>query len=135
MVNVASITFSETTGSLTSTTPQSSVASVSVYNYMVMKAGGTVTTSDRSITNTEVAKIAIELKLTTPSGQNVTVSATTIQGGIGTRDHTVTLGPGEGVRESGTFTLTINISADMTTPAGVSVTSVSMSLVKSFTVP
>ncbi len=45
-----------------------------------MRAGGTVTTSDRSITNTEVAKITIELKLTTPSGQNVTLSVTNIQG-------------------------------------------------------
>ncbi len=71
-----------------------------------MRAGGTVTTSDRSITNTEVAKITIELKLTTPSGQNVTLSVTNIQGGVGTRDHTIILGPGEGVRESSTFTVT-----------------------------
>ncbi len=133
-VNVATITFSETTGSLTATAPQSSVASVTVYNYLAMKAGGTLQTSDQSISNTEVAKITISLMLTTPSGTNVTVSNSNIQGGIGTRSHTVVLGPGDGVRESGTFTLTINISVDITTPAGVSVTSLSHTMTKSFTV-
>ncbi len=135
MVNVATITFSETTGSLTATTPQSSLAQVTVYNYMAMKIGGTVHTTDQSVTNTQVAKITIELKLKTPSGQNTTVSLTNIEGGIGTREHSVILGPGEGVRESGTFTLTINISVQITTPTGVSVTSLSMSMSKSFTVP
>jgi hypothetical protein len=134
MVNVATVTFSETTGSLTATTPQSSVASVTVYNYMAMKAGGTFQTSDQSISNTEVAKVNISLVLTTPSGTNVTVTNTNIQGGIGTRSHTVVLGPSEGVRQSGTFLLTINISVDITTPAGVQVSSLSLTMTKSFTV-
>ncbi len=134
MVNVATVTFNETTGSLTATTPQSSVASVSVYNYMAMKAGGTFQTSDQSISNTEVAKITISLILTTPSGTNVTVTNTDIQGGIGTRSHTVVLGPGEGVRQSGTFLLTINISVDITTPAGVQVSSLSLTMTKTFIV-
>lgn len=135
MVNVATVTFSETTGSLTATTPQSSVASVSVYNYMAMKAGSTFQTNDQSISNTEVAKITFSLTLTTPSGTNVTVTNTSIQGGIGTRNHTVMLGPGEGVRQSGTFLLTINISVYITTPAGVQVSSLSLTMTKSFTVP
>ncbi len=135
MVNVATVTFSETTGSLSTTAPQSSVASVTVYNYMAMKTGGTLQTSDQSISNTEVAKITISLTLTTPSGTNTTVTISNIQGGIGTRSHTVTLGPGEGVRQSGNFLLTINISVNITTPAGVSVTSLSLTMTKSFTVP
>jgi hypothetical protein len=134
MVNVATVTFSETTGSLTATSPQSSVASVTVYNYVAMKAGGTFHTSDQSISNTEVAKITISLVLTTPSGTNVTVTNTNIQGGIGTRSHTVALGPGEGVTQSGMFLLTINISVDITTPAGVQVSSLSLTMTKSFTV-
>jgi hypothetical protein len=134
MVNVATVTFSETTGSLTATTPQSSVASVTVYNYMAAKAGGTLQTSDQSITNTEVAKINISLVLTTPSGTNVTVTNSNIQGGIGTRSHTVMLGPGEGVRQSGTFTLIISISVDITTPTGASITSLSLTKETSFTV-
>jgi len=134
MVNVATVTFSETTGSLTATPPQSSVASVNVYNYMAAKAGGTLQTSDGSTSNSEVAKITISLVLTTPSGTNVTVTNSNIQGGIGTRSHTVMLGPGEGVRGSGTFTLTIKISVDITTPAGVPVTSPSLTMTKSFTV-
>ena len=134
MVNVATVTFSETSGSLTATTPQSSVASITVYNYMAMKAGGTFQTSDQSISNTEVAKVTISLTLTTPSGTNVTVTNTNIQGGIGTRSHTVVLGPGEGVKQSGTFLLTINISVDITTPAGVQVSSLSLTMTKSFTV-
>ena len=134
MVNVATVTFSETTGSLNTTTPQSTVASVTVYNYMAAKAGGTLQTSDGTTTNTEVAKITISLILTTPSGTNVTVSNSNIQGGIGTRSHTVVLGPGEGVRGPGTFTLTIKISVDITTPAGVSVTSLSLTIEKTFTV-
>jgi len=134
MVNVATITFNETTGSLTATTPQSSVASVTVYNYMAMKAGGTFQTSDQSISNTEVAKVTISLTLTTPSGTNVTVTNTNIQGGIGTRSHTVVLGPGEGLQQSGKFLLTINISVDITTPAGVQVSSLSLTMTKSFTV-
>ncbi len=134
MVNVATVTFSETTGSLTATTPQSSVASVTVYNYMAMKTGGTVQTRDQSISNSEVAKITISLTLTTPSGTNTTVNISNIQGGIGTRSHTVTLGPGEGVRQAGTFLLTIDISVNITTPAGVSVTSLSLTMTKSFTV-
>jgi len=119
MVNVATVTFNEATGSLTATTPQSSVASVTVYNYMAMKAGGTFQTSSQSISNT---------------GTNVTVTNTNIQGGIGTRSHTVVLGPGEGVRQSGKFLLTINISVDITTPAGVQVSSLSLTMTKSFTV-
>ncbi len=134
MVNVATVSFSETTGSLTVTTPQSSVASVTVYNYMAMKTGGTLQTSDQSISNSEVAKITISLTLTTPSGTNTTVTISNIQGGIGTRSHTVTLGPGEGVRQSGTFLLRINISVNITTPAGVSVTSLSLTMTKSFVV-
>ncbi len=134
MVNVATVTFSEITGSLAATTPQSSVSQVTVYNYMAMRAGGTVSTNERSVTNTEVAKITIQLRLTTPSGQNITVSNVNVQGGIGTRDHTVTLGPGEGVRESGTFTLNIMISVQITTPTGVNVTSLSMNLAKTFSV-
>lgn len=134
VVNVAIVTFNETTGSLTATTPQSSVASVSVYNYMAMKAGGTFQTSEQSISNTEVAKITISLVLTTPSGTNVTVTNTNTQGGIGTRSHTVVLGPGEGVRQSGTFLLTINISVDITTPAGVQVSSLSLTMTKTFVV-
>ncbi len=113
MVNVATITFSETTGSLTATSPQSSVASVTVYNYLAMKAGGTFQTSDQSTSNMEVAKITISLILTTPSGTNVTVANTNIQGGIGTRSHTVVLGPVEGVRQLGMFLLTLNISVDI----------------------
>jgi len=134
MVNVATVTFSETSGSLTATTPQSSVASVTVYNYMAMKAGGTFQTSDQSISNTEVAKVTISLTLTTPSGTNVTFTNTNIQGDIGTRSHTVVLGPGEGVKQSGTFLLTINISVDITTPARVQVSSLSLTMTKSFTV-
>ncbi len=135
MVNVATITFSETTGSLTATTPQSSVVSVTVYNYVASKAGGTLRTTDQSISNNEIAKIMITLRLVTPSGENITVSVVNIQGGIGTREHTVTLGPGEGVRQSGAFTLTINIGVEITTPAGVSVTSLSLAMTKNFTVP
>jgi hypothetical protein len=101
---------------------------------MGMKAGGTFQTSDQSISNTEVAKVNISLVLTTPSRTNVTVTNTNIQGGIGTRSHTVVLGPGEGVRQSGTFSLTINISVDITTPAGVQVSSLSLTMTKSFTV-
>jgi hypothetical protein len=134
MVNVATVTFNETTGSLTATTPQSSVSSVTVYNYMAMKMGGVVQTSDQSINNNEVAKIMINLTLTNPSGTSVAVGITNIQGGIGTRTHTVTLGPGEGVQESGTFTLTIKISVNITTPAGANITSLSMTITKSFTV-
>lgn len=119
MVNVATVTFNEATGSLTATTPQSSVASVTVYNYMAMKAGGTFQTSSQSISNT---------------GTNVTVTNTNIQGGIGTRSHTVVLGPGEGLQQSGKFLLTINISVDITTPAGVQVSSLSLTMTKSFTV-
>ncbi len=59
---------------------------------------------------------------------------TNIQGGIGTRSHTVVLGPGEGVTQSGKFLLTINISVDITTPAGVHVSSLSLTMTKSFTV-
>lgn len=135
MVNVATVTFSETTGSLTATAPQSSVASVTVYNYMGSKVGGTLRTTDQSISNTEIAKIVITLRLVTPSGENITVSVVNIQGGIGTMEHTVTLGPGEGIRQSGAFTLTINIGVEITTPAGVSVTSMSLPMTKNFTVP
>jgi len=100
-----------------------------------MKAGGTFQTSDQSISNTEVAKVTISLTLTTPSGTNVTVTNTNIQGGIGTRSHTVVLGPGGGVKQSGTFLPTINISVDITTPGGVQVSSLSLTKTKSFTVP
>ena len=135
MVNVATVNFSETTGSLTATTPQSSVASVSVYNYMITRVNGPISTTERGTPGANVAKMTIELRLTTPSGQNVTVSITNIQGGVGTRDHTVTLGPGEGVRASGNYTLTIIINAQITTPQGAPVESLSLTMSHSFTVP
>ncbi len=135
MVSVATVTFSETTGSLTASTPQASVSSTTVYNYVALKMGGTLRTSDQAVSANEVARVTIALRLLTPSGQNVTVSVLNIQGGIGTREHRIVLGPGEGVRQSGVFLLTINISVDITTPAGVNVTSLSLSMTKTFTVP
>ena len=133
-VKVATVTFSETTGSLTATTPQSSVASMNVYQYMLSKAGGPVITVDRSTGGTAIAKITIQLALATPSGQSVTVSTVNIQGSVGTRDHTIFLGPGEGVKGSGYYSLTITINADITTPQGTLLESLSTSQIYAFTV-
>lgn len=133
-VPVNTVSFGVTTGSLTVATPQSAVTTVTVYQYLAMKAGGMVKTSDGSLSNTQVASITIHLTLTTPSGQTVTLSNINLSGGIGTRTHTLTLGPDEGVRGTGSFTLNITVDAQISTPSGVLVGTFSQSINTTFIV-
>jgi hypothetical protein len=57
--------------------------------------------------------IKIDLKLTNPSGQTTDLGNTNINGGIGTRTHTIYLSIDQGVRVAGCYTLNIDITASV----------------------
>jgi hypothetical protein len=133
-VNVATVKFSETTGSLTTTTPQTNVASMNVYQYMLSRSSGPVITVDKSTVGSNVAQITMVLNLSPPTGQTLATTTVNIQGSTGTRDHTIYLGPGEGVKGSGNYSLSITISVQIITPQGTPVESLSQTIVTAFTV-
>src|SRR5712692_11866342 len=56
------------------------------------------------------ASITIKVSIAAPSLQTVS-STTKIDGGIGSRSHTIYLGPNEGVRASGLYIATVTITA------------------------
>jgi hypothetical protein len=73
-----------------------------------------VRTSDTSVNSNGNTTLKIDLKLTNPSGQTTDLGNTNINGGIGTRTHTIYLSVDQGVRVSGSYTLNIDITASVT---------------------
>ena len=116
MVPVSKIVFGETTGSLSATQATANVSLITAYEYYFsIRAGGMFRTSDTSVSNSNGnATITIDLKLTNPSGQTTDLGNTNITGGIGARTHTIYLSIDQGVRISGSYTLNIDITANVT---------------------
>ena len=116
MVPVSKVVFGETTGSLSATQATANVSLITAYEYYFsIRAGGMFRTSDASVSNSNSnATITIDLKLTNPSGQTIDLGNTNISGGIGTRTHTIYLSIDQGVRISGSYTLSIDITANVT---------------------
>jgi hypothetical protein len=116
MVPVSKVVFKETTGSLSATQATANVSLVTAYEYYFsIRSQGTFRTSDTSVSNSNGnTTITIDLKLTNPSGQTTDLGNTNINGGIGTRTHTIYLSVDQGVRVSGSYTLNIDITANVT---------------------
>jgi hypothetical protein len=115
MVPVSKVVFGETTGSLSATQATANVSLITAYEYYFsIRAGGMFRTSDTSVNSNGNTTIKIDLKLTNPSGQTTDLGNTNINGGIGTRTHTIYLSIDQGVRVSGSYTLNIDITANVT---------------------
>jgi len=117
-LHVARIMLDETTSTgqttVTISGPTAIVEARSVYDYTYsIETGGifrttVIPTASRTILGSAV--ITIKVSIAVPSLQTVS-STTTINGGIGTRSHTIYLGPNEGVRASGLYIATVTITA------------------------
>jgi hypothetical protein len=115
MVPVSKVVFKETTGSLSATQATANVSLVTAYEYYFsVRSQGMFRTSDTSVNSNGNTTIKIDLKLTNPSGATVDLGNTNISGGIGTRTHTIYLSVDQGVRVSGSYTLSIDITASVT---------------------
>ncbi len=116
MVPLSKVVFNETTGSLSATQATANVSLITAYEYYFsIRTGGMVRTSDTSVSNSNGnTTIAMDLKLTNPSGLTTDLGNTNISGGIGTRTHTIYLSVDQGVRVSGSYVLNICITASVT---------------------
>jgi hypothetical protein len=115
MVPLSKVVFKETTGSLVATQATANVSLITAYEYYFsVRAGGVVRTSDTSVNSNGNTTIAMDLKLTSPSGLTTDLGNTNISGGIGTRTHTIYLSVDQGVRVSGSYVLNVYITASVT---------------------
>ncbi|HZY46495.1 MAG TPA: hypothetical protein VFE96_01745 [Candidatus Bathyarchaeia archaeon] len=115
-VPVSKVVFGEKTGSLFAGNASATVSTVTAYEYYFsIRTGGMVRTSDTSVSSSSGSSVnvTISLTLTNPSGTTVDLGKTNISGGIGTRSHTIYLSVDQGVRVSGTYTLAIVISVQV----------------------
>ena len=114
-VPVSKVTFNETTGSFTHTDAQVSVSTVTVYEYYLsIRSRGTVQTTDTDVSSSGgSSNITISLRLTNPSNQTIDLGHTNINGGIGTRSHTLYLSIDQGVKAPGIYKLDTTITADL----------------------
>src|SRR5438093_10658766 len=126
-VPVSKLTFNETTGSLVYSNVQVSVSTVTVYEYYLsIRSRGTVQTTDTDVSSSGgSSNITISLRLTNPSNQTIDLGHTNINGGLGTRSHTLYLSIDQGVKAPGTYKLDIVITVNLSIlgiPASASAT-------------
>jgi hypothetical protein len=134
MVPVSKVVFNETTGSLSATQATANVSLVTAYEYyFLIRTGGMVRTSDTSVNSNGNTTITMDLKLTNPSGRTTDLGNTNINGGIGTRTHTIYLSVDQGVKVSGSYTLNVYITASVTV-GGLLHASLQTTVTSSFTV-
>ncbi len=115
MVPLSKVVFNETTGSLSATQATANVSLITAYEYYFsVRSGGMFRTSDTNVNSNGNTTIKIDLKLTNPSGLTTDLGNTNINGGLGTRTHTIYLSVDQGVRVSGSYTLNVDITASVT---------------------
>ncbi len=115
MVPLSKVVFNETTGSLSATQATANVSLITAYEYYFsIRSSGMFRTSDTNVNSNGNTTIKIDLKLTNPSGQTTDLGNTNINGGLGTRTHTIYLSVDQGVRVSGSYTLNVDITASVT---------------------
>jgi hypothetical protein len=134
-VPVAKVIFGERTGSLVATGANTTVQAMTAYEYeFSVRAGGMIRTSETSVSSSNGnTTITMDLKLTNPSGQTTDLGTTKINGGIGTRTHTVYLSMDQGVRVSGSYVLNVDITASVTV-GGILQANLSTAVSTSFTI-
>jgi len=134
MVPVSKVVFNEMTGSLSATQATANVSLVTAYEYYFsIRSQGMFRTSDTNVNSNGNTTIKIDLKLTNPSGQTTDLGNTNINGGIGTRTHTIYLSIDQGVRVPGSYTLNIDITASVTV-AGLLQANLTADVTSTFTV-
>jgi len=135
MVPVAKTTFGERTGSLVAANATTTVQAMTAYEYdFSVRAGGMFRTSDTSVSSSNGnTTVTIDLKLTNPSGQTTDLGTTKINGGLGTRTHTLYLSIDQGVKVPGSYVLNIYITANVTV-GGILQSNLSTALNTSFTI-
>jgi hypothetical protein len=135
MVPVSKVVFGERTGSLFPIAANTTVQAMTAYEYeFSVRAGGMFRTSETSVSSSNGnTTITIDLKLTSPSGQTTDLGTTKINGGIGTRTHTVYLSLDQGVKVPGSYVLNIYITAGVTV-GGILQGSRSTAVTTSFTI-
>ena len=135
MVPVSKVRFRETTGSLSATSANAIVQTMTVYEYMFsVRSGGMVQTSDSDVSSSRgTANITMSLRLTNPSGQTLDLGSVNISGGLGTRDHTISLGASEGVRLPGTYKLDVVITASVAPVSGLLELNLTTTVIVNFT--
>src|SRR6059036_1490521 len=122
-VPVTAVKFRETTGSLFASSANATVTVVTVYEYMFSsRTSGMVRTENSNVSSSRgTTNITMSLKLTNPSGQTLDLGNVNIIGGLGARDHTITLGASEGVRVPGSYRLDVVITANVSPVGGLEV--------------
>jgi len=136
MVPVAKVRFGETTGSLTATSANATVETMTVYEYMLsVRSAGMVRTSDSDVSSSRgTANITVTLKLTNPSGSTLDLGNVNISGGLGTRNHTIYLGASEGVRVPGSYRLDLVITASVAPVSGLLELNLTTTVTVNFTI-
>jgi hypothetical protein len=136
MVPVSKVVFGETTGSLSTTSANVTVQTITAYEYYFsVRAGGMVRTSDTSVSRSNGnTSVTMDLKLTNPSGQTVDLGNTSLSGGLGTRTHTIYLSIDQGVRVSGSYVLNVDITVHVTVLGILGASIYSKTVVATFTV-
>lgn len=120
-VPVSKVTFGETTGSLTATSPQVSVQTMTAYEYeFSVRTGGLVRTIDNDVSSSRgTANVTMQMRLINPSGQTIDLGKVNISGAIGTRTHTIYLSVDQGVRVPGSYELDILINVNVAPVGGL----------------
>lgn len=89
--------------------------------------------SERQTTATDIVTVKITFNLETPTGTNLTIGEFDLAG-EGFKEFNLVIGPNEGLTESGTFTLTIEIYLKAQ-PIGIPVVELTKTIERTFTVP
>ncbi|MHA1721488.1 MAG: hypothetical protein ACTSXW_00240 [Candidatus Baldrarchaeia archaeon] len=111
-----------------------SLENISRFDYMLMKGGKPKITSSKPIETVNVVNLTIEFKLRTPADTGLSLGILEIGKG-GKHSFELIMGPGEGLKGSGNFTLIIKFHLKVTTPAGMTVVELSRTITVTFTVP
>jgi hypothetical protein len=122
MVPLTTVTFNETTGSLTlGANTSNKTSSITVYEYYFsIRQGGMFRTSETKVNaSAGAANINFTMILSTPTGSTQLPMQTLNGVALGNRTHTVYLSIDQGERASGTYRLTVSIDA-ATKTAGAS---------------
>ena len=130
------IRFNEITGSTTYSGLNVTAQVVTAWEYYFsVRSQGMVRSSDSSVSsNGGMTNITLTMTLTNPSNQTIDLGRTSLNGGIGTRTHTIYLSIDQGVRANGSYKLAVVFAANVTLFGGVVELPFSTTLHSSFVV-
>jgi hypothetical protein len=136
-VPLAIYSFDETTGLTMISNIRASVQVVTAWEYYFsIRSQGMMRTSSSSNVSSSggTTNITMTMTLTNPSNQTIDLGRTTINGGIGTRTHTIYLSIDQGVRVNGSYRLDIVFTANVVLLGGLVEAPFSATLHSGFTI-